>query len=1051
MAEYLAPGVYVEEIELGSRPIEGVSTSTTGFVGVARRGPVNKPVLVTNFGEYLRFFGGYLGSDYNEKRWLPYAVDGFFANGGKRAYITRIAKVKPAAGEKPATTTVATVAQAILPDRQVARRTLAKAARAGEQAIDLPYWAGLNVNDVLQLDSGDQAEYVQITGFTDRVQITPSLQRPHAAGVLVMQSSAVLTTLARSPANTQTASNIRVDGATLTANTPYLIDDGNQSEIVQVGAVAAGATAIDITPTLSFNHVAGKGLLQVTVVTGPATTTLAANAAVGTTLRLSAITGLSPGDWIQIQGNAGSETTQTEVVQLPSSLPSAAPFDVTVSPALQFVHDSGREVRRTIVLTANAAVGATTLTLSAITGLSPGDWIQIQGNAGSETEFVQLSSPLPSATPFNVTVSPPLKFAHRSGREVRRTTLGTTVLATLVNSIRLNAVTGLNAGDTLILQDGINTEFVQIVGAISGTDVTITSPLRFVHASGINIRKVLSPTPTLTLTYPSPNQANQGDLKLILSSRTGLSSGSVLELLDGAQTEYVQIAAPPVPPLTDPGEIALLRPLRYPHPSGTPVRLLTGTLKIIAGPSDPDPTLYPEVGDWGNQIEIQVDSEYFARTEVTQPVLAGAPALTVASAQGIETGSILQLPGNRYASVTSVQGNRVFLQGGVPAGITQADIDDTNNLWKKQVQTVEFALRFSYDTTTEAFRYLSMGPRHSRYVVNAINGFSQLVHVEDLQDTATGALNLPLTTAAWYPGGGKEKDLLTGIGPEVYVGTDSDDADLRTGLYALLNLTDVSIVAVPGQFDRVILNGVINHAERARYRIAVLDSAENAKLDDVRVQRSIYDSKYAALYYPWIQIFDPLEKKSVFAPPCGHVCGVYARTDTEVGVFKAPANAVVAQVTGLKYTITQGQQDILNPRGINVIRAFSGRGIRIWGARTISSDSLWRYVNVRRLFIFLEQSIDEATQYAVFEPNDVSLWERLRGSVTAFLTTQWRAGALQGLTAAQAFFVKVGLGETMTQDDIDNGRVIMLIGVAPVKPAEFVIFRITQMPRGIIA
>src|SRR5262249_512218 len=153
----------------------------------------------------------------------------------------------------------------------------------------------------------------------------------------------------------------------------------------------------------------------------------------------------------------------------------------------------------------------------------------------------------------------------------------------------------------------------------------------------------------------------------------------------------------------------------------------------------------------------------------------------------------------------------------------------------------------------------------------------------------------------------------------------------------------------------------------------------------------------------------PLEKKLVFAPPSGHISGIYARTDAEVGVHKAPANAVVAQTRALQATITQGQQDILNPRGINAIRAFPGRGIRVWAARTISSDPAWRYVNVRRLFIFLEQSIDNATQYAVFEPNDAPLWERLRGSVTAFLTTQWRAGMLQGRTPDEAFFVKIGL------------------------------------------
>jgi hypothetical protein len=320
------------------------------------------------------------------------------------------------------------------------------------------------------------------------------------------------------------------------------------------------------------------------------------------------------------------------------------------------------------------------------------------------------------------------------------------------------------------------------------------------------------------------------------------------------------------------------------------------------------------------------------------------------------------------------------------------------------------------------------------------------VHVQDLRSPTPAPLNQPLTTTAWYPGGGN--DALSSIGAEVHVGTDADDADRRTGLFALLNRTDISIVAVPGQTDPTVQLALIGHAERARYRIAVLDAQENADLETVQQQKSLIDSKYAALYYPWIQIFDPLEKKLVFAPPSGHTCGIYARTDTEVGVHKAPANAVVAQTRALQATITQGQQDILNPRGINVIRAFPGRGIRVWGARTISSDPAWRYVNVRRLFIFLEQSIDNATQYAVFEPNDVPLWERLRGSVTAFLTTQWRAGMLQGRTADEAFFVKIGLGETMTMDDIDNGRVIMLVGVAPVKPAEFVIFRITQMPRG---
>jgi phage tail sheath protein FI len=263
-------------------------------------------------------------------------------------------------------------------------------------------------------------------------------------------------------------------------------------------------------------------------------------------------------------------------------------------------------------------------------------------------------------------------------------------------------------------------------------------------------------------------------------------------------------------------------------------------------------------------------------------------------------------------------------------------------------------------------------------------------------------------------------------------------------MYAMLNESGISIAAVPGITEETVQLALIGHCERARYRFAVLDSEEGATLDDIQRQRSQFDSQYAALYYPWLKIYDPLANALVYAPPSGHVTGLYARTDQDIGVHKAPANAVLRDVLDLQFTVGKGQQDVLNPKGINAIRAFPNRGIRVWGARTISSDSPWRYVNVRRLFIMLEQSIDESTQYAVFEPNDVPLWNRLKAAVTAFLTVVWRQGALQGTTQDEAFFVRCGLGETMIQADIDAGQVIMLIGVAPVKPAEFVIFRIGQ-------
>jgi phage tail sheath protein FI len=229
-----------------------------------------------------------------------------------------------------------------------------------------------------------------------------------------------------------------------------------------------------------------------------------------------------------------------------------------------------------------------------------------------------------------------------------------------------------------------------------------------------------------------------------------------------------------------------------------------------------------------------------------------------------------------------------------------------------------------------------------------------------------------------------------------------------------------------------------------RFRFAAIDSEKsvgNPTSQDPRT--NIRDTQYAAFYFPWIWISDPQTGARKLVPPGGHTLGVYARTDTERGVFKAPANETVRGALALAVDINDATQSDLNPKGVNVIRSFPGRGIRIWGARTMSSNGLWKYVSVRRLFIFLERSIYEGTQWVVFEPNDPRLWARVSDTVRLFLRSQWRNGALFGRTEEQAFFVTCN-ESTMTQDDIMNGRLICEIGIAPVRPAEFVIFRIFQ-------
>jgi uncharacterized protein len=270
------------------------------------------------------------------------------------------------------------------------------------------------------------------------------------------------------------------------------------------------------------------------------------------------------------------------------------------------------------------------------------------------------------------------------------------------------------------------------------------------------------------------------------------------------------------------------------------------------------------------------------------------------------------------------------------------------------------------------------------------------------------------------------------------------------GLAALEAIDEISLLVVPDEvrFGAVnamspVTNAVINQCERLTDRFAVVSVVQGATTAaNVRPPR---DTTYAAFYYPWIEIYDPVTRGPVRIPPTGHVTGLIARTDIERGVHKAPANEVVRNATNLEFVVTKGMQDILNPRGVNCIRDFrtDRRGIRLWGARTMSSDAMWKYVNVRRLFIFIEESINEGTQWVVFEPNDYSLWASVRQTIVAFLTRVWKSGALLGLTQEEAFFVKCDR-TTMTQDDIDNGRLICYIGIAPVKPAEFVIFKISQ-------
>ena len=291
-------------------------------------------------------------------------------------------------------------------------------------------------------------------------------------------------------------------------------------------------------------------------------------------------------------------------------------------------------------------------------------------------------------------------------------------------------------------------------------------------------------------------------------------------------------------------------------------------------------------------------------------------------------------------------------------------------------------------------------------------------------------------------------------------GTDGDEPgaeDYALALGQIASLEDVSIVAAPGSsayadpIPQGVNGALIAHAEARRaYRIAVLDTPPAQTPGQARTLRGQMDSRYAALYFPWVVVPNPLARpgredipREITLPPSGFVAGIYARNDIERGVHKAPANEVVRSALRFEIDVNFGQQELLNPIGINCLRLLSGRGYRVWGARLTSSDPEWKYVSDRRYFNYLEASIDRGTQWAVFEPNGERLWANVRQTIADFLYNEWISGRLLGATQEEAFFVRCDRS-TMTQNDLDNGRLICLIGVAIIKPAEFVIFRIGQ-------
>ena len=425
----------------------------------------------------------------------------------------------------------------------------------------------------------------------------------------------------------------------------------------------------------------------------------------------------------------------------------------------------------------------------------------------------------------------------------------------------------------------------------------------------------------------------------------------------------------------------------------------------------------------------------------------GSAKLKEAKAEG----PTLQLPSSSSKALPSI----TITPKGAPAEDIEVVIEPPKPEEGEKPNPETFTMRVKMGGMEEVFENVSLSKKSPKYVVDTVTQTSQLIDLMEEQTTGTLAERAP--KPGTYTLKAPEPASLPTVQSSDFVG----DVAERTGLDGLEVAEDVTMVCCPdimasymaGEIDKDAVKAIqlamINHCDKMGDRIAILDTPPDLTPQEVkrwRERETNFDSKFAARDYPWIRVAGP-DGRPLSIPPSGHIAGIYSRSDNERGVHKAPANEIVRGALQPEVQVTKGEQDLLNPIGINCIRSFTNLGIRVWGARTLSSDPAWRYINVRRLFNYVEKSIERGTQWIVFEPNDEDLWARVRRDVEAFLTTVWRDGALFGRTASEAFYVKCD-AELNPPEVRDQGQLVIEVGLAPVKPAEFVIFRFKQWAGG---
>jgi phage tail sheath protein FI len=962
MAEYLSPGVYVEEVDAGPKPIEGVSTSTTGAVGVTMRGPTSgKPILVTSFADFRRAFGGFIPEpddaslvnkwvlDPNEGgQWwqFPLSVKGFFDNGGQRLYVKRVFS------------STSTAAQVALGAGVEAELTFDAA--ADTTTLSLKHLLGIDVDTKLKIfvsgraiQGSDKKDIQYEVASYDATASTVTLKNPPGQELKAGRDFVAIRDRHAAPA-----------GAGVLTLSASALGDWGKDVSVRVSQMVGVTCKILPDPVLGgiparTTLTKEAAVLSSTIATNAAepSTTLTADTNNTDTLAVADSTGFAKDDLVSIAAK------ELKV----GSVPDAASIKLTAAGTwakgalVQRLAKSGTSS----TLTADAN-NTDTLAVADSTGFAKDDLVLI---AGKESKV----GSVPNATSIKLTAA----GTWANGAVVQR--LGT-------SSIKLADISGFQQDDDVTIAGGTFT----IQGAPAAGAIVIKPAI----PDGVTWKKGTTVT----------RRAKAGDTSdLVVADITGFNDQDHLVI---AGSEFTVKGVPAgnkitvTPPLSDGETLA----------KGTPVQRLR--------PANAKNT---------SAIQVANASQLYEKAQVE-----------------LDNGT-----NKEWTEIKSISGSTV----------TVADVLTKTYFEGHKLRVIEADVRARYQSAgvTEAeehFTNLRLNDDgSSSYIATFLKLRSGLIAA----DTGGTPLSLsfadfpcaPAPSSSSDPAslwsnlnGGADLDGNDKLSVDDFVGVDGGSG-MRTGIQALEDIDEISICAVPGIWSSTVQSALITHCETLRYRFAILDPEDSLNIEQIREFREPLDSKYAALYYPWIEVRDPSVQRNVQIAPSLHMAGIYARVDVNRGVHKAPANEVIQSISKIAQDITKREQEVLNPVGINALRLFPDRGARVWGARTISSDSSWKYINVRRLFIFVEASIDYGTQWVVFEPNDEPLWKRVIQSITNFLTTVWRSGALQGAKPDEAFFVKCD-HTTMTQGDIDNGRLICVIGIAPVKPAEFVIFRIQQ-------